>query len=287
MTRRAWLGLWIVAVCARLVAAAAGAAEPELRLATTTSTADSGLLGAILPGFERSCGCRVRVIAVGTGQALAIGRRGDADVLLVHARAAEDQFVAEGHARGRRDVMYNDFVIVGPKADPARISGKRPAGEAFSLVARAGATFVSRGDRSGTHEAENRIWAPLGISPAGSPWYRSLGQGMGETLMMANELGAYALTDRGTWLSMRRRLPDLELLVGGRTLTENTDPALRNTYGVLVLDARRHRGVNADLGERFARWLLSPSTQAAIGRFGVGEHGQPLFYPVAAAGPTR
>ncbi len=277
---------FVLAVCFVLVPLGMGAraAGPVLRLATTTSTDDSGLLAAILPAFERRCGCQVHVIAVGTGQALAIGRRGDADVLLVHSRAAEERFVAEGHSRQRRDVMYNDFVVVGPMADPAGVRGKRLAREAFAAIARAAAPFVSRGDRSGTDEAEKRVWAGLGLSPDGRPWYRSLGQGMGETLMAASEQRAYTLSDRGTWLSMRRRLGELDLLVGGRTLADNADPDLRNPYGVIAVDAGRHPGVNSELAQRFVAWLLSPETQGAIGRFGVEQHGQPLFYP--AVGPA-
>lgn len=279
--------LALASLLTALVAAppAAGAPAPAaLRLATTTSTADSGLLRAILPDFERRCDCRVDVVAVGTGQALEIGRRGDADVLLVHAREAEDRFVAEGHARRRDDVMYNDLVVVGPREDPARTRGRRLAREAFGAIAAAEAPFASRGDKSGTETAERRIWAEAGIRPAGSGWYRSLGQGMGETLIVANEQRAYTLADRGTWLSMRERLPDLEILVGGRTLAENSDPSLRNQYGVLVVGAEKHPAVQARLAEQFVEWLLSPATQKMIGTFGAARYGQPLFYPNAAAG---
>jgi tungstate transport system substrate-binding protein len=255
------------------------AAGPVLRLATTTSTDDSGLLKALLPAFEQKCACRVEVIAVGTGQALEIGRRGDADVLLVHSRKAEDEFVAERHARERRDVMYNDFVIVGPTADPARIAGMAVARDAFAAIARAAAPFVSRGDRSGTDTREQEIWAAAKLSPAGRGWYRSLGQGMGETLVTANELLAYTLTDRGTWLSMREKLPALRLLLGGKTITENHDPGLRNQYGVMAVNPDVHPGVNFTLATRLVEWLLSPETQRAIGEFGLERFGQPLFYP--------
>jgi tungstate transport system substrate-binding protein len=255
-----------------------------LRLATTTSTDDSGLLKALLPAFEQKCACRVEVIAVGTGQALEIGRRGDADVLLVHSRKAEEQFVAERHARERRDVMYNDFVIVGPAADPARVGGIAVTRDAFAAIARAAAPFVSRGDRSGTDTKEQEIWAAAKLSPAGRGWYRSLGQGMGETLVTANELLAYTLTDRGTWLSMREKLPALRLLLGGKTIAENHDPDLRNPYGVMAVNPDVHPGVNFSLATRFIEWLLSPETQRAIGGFGLERFGQPLFYP---AGGTR
>jgi tungstate transport system substrate-binding protein len=277
--------LTLVAVALGAVNASPGAqsgnsASRVMRLATTTSTSDSGLLQAILPGFESVCGCRVDVIAVGTGQALEIGRRGDADVVLVHARAAEDQFVADRHARERHDVMHNDFVIVGPRGDPAKIAGILSTRDAFAAIARARAPFVSRGDKSGTHTAELAVWTALKVSPGGE-WYRSLGQGMGETLVVAHEQRAYTLTDRGTWLSMREKLPDLEIVVGGRTLAENRDPNLRNAYGVMAVNPDTHPSVNFALASRFVEWLLSAETQRAIGEYGVKRYGQPLFYPDA------
>lgn len=268
----------VILAGARPASAQTAARPGVLRLATTTSTEDSGLLKAILPAFETQCGCRVDVIAVGTGQALEIGRRGDADVVLVHAYKAEMQFLAERHARERFDVMYNDFVIAGPAADPAGVAARRTAREAFAAIAAAAAPFASRGDKSGTHTAELAIWESAGIKPAGS-WYRSLGQGMGETLMVAHEQRAYTLADRGTWLAMRDKLPNLRLLVGGRTIAENPDAGLRNRYGVMAIDPQAHPGVNAEAGRRFVEWLLSPETQRAIGEFGVKRFGQPLFYP--------
>ena len=256
-------------------------AQPRaLRLATTTSTEDTGLLSAILPDFERRCGCRVDVVAVGTGQAIAIGERGDADVLLVHARALEERFVAEGHGRTRLPVMYNDFVVVGPADDPAGAARLRLAADAFRAVAARGAAFVSRGDKSGTHVAEQGIWKAAGIAPAGT-WYRSVGQGMGETLTAADEMRAYTLCDRGTWLSMRARLSNLRLLVGGETPGANPDAGLRNQYSVIAVDARSHPGVAADLAARFVEWIRSPGTQRAIGAFGAARYGQALFYPNA------
>ena len=274
------------AVTLALALACAGLPSPlwaqgTLRLATTTSTQDSGLLGAILPGFERACSCRVSVIAVGSGQALEIGRRGDADVLLVHSRKAEDLFVAEGHARQRFDVMYNDFVLVGPEADPAKLVGTRLARDAFAAIARAAAPFASRGDKSGTHVMEQETWAAAKVTPA-PPWYRSLGQGMGETLMFAHEQRAYTLTDRGTWLALRAKLPALRVWVGGDGPADNTDPGLRNQYGVLAVSPDRHPGVNANLAARFVEWLLSAGTQRAIGEFGRSRFGQALFRPNAA-----
>ena len=273
------LALLLLLTC--LSALPAGA-QGTLRLATTTSTQDSGLLEAILPAFERACACKVSVIAVGTGQAIEIGRRGDADVLLVHARKLEDQFVAEGHAAGRADVMDNDFILVGPAGDPAKVSESRLGREAFAAIARAAVPFASRGDKSGTHVAEQGMWAAAGITPA-SPWYRSLGQGMGETLMFAQEQRAYTLTDRGTWLALKAKLPDLRVVLGGASPADNTDPSLRNQYGVLAVSAEKHPGVNAALARRFVDWLLSDATQRAIGEFGVSRFGQPLFRPNAAA----
>lgn len=281
MVRQAWRRLAIV-LLGLLLSAGGGDAKAGrvLRLATTTSTEDTGLLHAILPSFEQRCGCRVDVVAVGTGQAIALGRRGDADVLLVHARAIEEQFVAEGHGGPRQPVMYNDFVIVGPAGDPAHAARARTAAEAFRRIAARSAAFASRGDKSGTHVAEQAIWQAAGVCHEGS-WYRSLGQGMGETLTLANEVPAYTLTDRGTWLSMRGRLDGLRLLVGGKNPAENEDPSLRNEYSVIVVSARRHPGVAEGLAQQFAGWLRSPGTQQAIGRFGVERYGQALFHPDA------
>jgi tungstate transport system substrate-binding protein len=207
----------LTAVTLLCVGTTASVAQPPavVRLATTTSTADTGLLDAILPTFERSCGCRVDVVAVGTGQALEIARRGDADVVLVHARRAEDEFVAPV-TRARVDVMNYDFVLVGPTGDPAKIAGLGLASDAFAAIARVQAPFAGRGDQWGTHTAELSIWAPAKRMPAGNAWYRSLGQGMGETLVFADEQRAYTLSDRGTWLSMRAKLHDLRLLNGTR-----------------------------------------------------------------------
>jgi tungstate transport system substrate-binding protein len=280
--------VWSVAVMLAMAPGAVVEAAPQdgrqvLRLATTTSTADSGLLTAILPAFERQCGCRVDVVAVGTGQALALGRQGDVDVVLVHARKAEEQFTADGFATERHDVMYNDFVLVGPAADPAKIATMAQANEAFAAIARAGAPFISRGDRSGTHMLETAVWAELKMTPA-LPWYRSVGQGMGETLVVANEMGGYTLTDRATWLATSKRLTGLRLLVGGKRLAENRDRTLLNPYGVLPVNPARHPGVRADLANTFVSWLVSAPTQTVIGEFGVAKFGQPLFYPSARGG---
>jgi tungstate transport system substrate-binding protein len=269
----------VFVTCVAAVAAAQTVTSPGvLRLATTTSTADTGLLQAILPSFEKLCSCRVDVVAVGTGQALELGRRGDADVVLVHSYREEVQFVADRHARERLDIMYNDFVIVGPAADPAKVGGRRSARDAFSAIASAQAPFASRGDKSGTHTAELALWASAKITPSGG-WYRSLGQGMGETLIVANEQRAYTMSDRGTWMSMREKLPNLQVLVGGRTIAENPDSGLRNRYGVMAINPDTHPGVNYAAAQKFVAWLASPATQRAIGDFGVKTYGQPLFYP--------
>jgi tungstate transport system substrate-binding protein len=255
-----------------------------LRLATTTSTADSGLLDYILPMFEKQYNAKVDVVAVGTGQAIEIGSKGDADVLLVHSRKAEDQFVADGFARRRDDVMYNDFIIVGPKSDPAKIMGMATGKEAFQAIMDSESPFASRGDKSGTNTKELSIWSSMSITPtAEMKWYNALGQGMGDTLLFANEQGAYTLTDRGTYLSMQDKLPNLEILVGGQNLAENKDKVLLNPYGVLAVNPDQWPNVNYDLATKFVDWLLSPQTQEVIGGFGADKFGQPLFYPNSAA----
>lgn len=259
---------------------AATTAVAVLRLATTTSTADSGLLDAILPDFEQKHNARVDVVAVGTGQALEIGTKGDADVVLVHARAREDKFVADGDGVNRLDVMYNDYIIVGPTTDPAGISGSPLAKEAFAKIAEAQAPFASRGDDSGTHTKEKSIWASATLTPtAESGWYFSVGQGMGETLLFANEKLAYTLVDRGTWLAMQEKLPALTIVIGGATIDQNGDKALRNPYGVIPVNPEKHPGVNFALATQFAEWLTSAETQQMIGDYGKDRFGQPLFYP--------
>jgi tungstate transport system substrate-binding protein len=261
-----------------------GTGSTVLRLATTTSTADTGLLNAILPDFNTKYGARVDVVAVGTGQALALGASGDADVVLVHARSQEDAFVAKGDGINRLDVMYNDFVIVGPKSDPASIRNLASGGDAFSMIAQAKAPFVSRGDKSGTNTKELAVWATAGITPTKSDsWYLSIGQGMGETLNFANEKQAYTLSDRGTWLAQKANLPNLDLLVGGATLADNKDKTLLNPYGVIPVNPAKHPKVNFDLATKFANWITSVDEQQVIGDFGKDKFGQPLFYPSSAA----
>ena len=262
------------------LAGCAPAAPQVLRLATTTSTADSGLLEAILPAFETKYNARVDVVAVGAGQALELGRQGDADVVLVHSRDAEDQFMTDEFGTARYDVMYNDFVIVGPADDPAGIASASDAAQAFIRIAEAEAPFVSRGDDSGTQSKEKSIWSAAGLEPGpDSKWYRSIGQGMGETLQMANESLGYTLADRGTYLSMSVDLAGLTVLFGGSSVAENPDTRLYNPYGVIPVNPDKVPGVNNKLAEDFAAWLISPETQAQIGEFGVDTYGQPLFNP--------
>ncbi len=258
-----------------------------LRLATTTSTNDSGLLDAILPDFESQYGARVDVVAVGTGQAIALGEAGDADVILVHARTREEAFVAEGHGTARSDVMHNDFVIVGPADDPARIDATPLAADAFASIANEGALFASRGDDSGTHTKERSLWKAAGMTAdPDAGWYKSLGQGMGSTLNYANEVGAYTLTDRGTFLAQRASLPNLRILVGGSSINANADPTLLNPYGVIPVNPDRE-GIDTELAEAFVTWLTSVDTQERIGAFGIDEFGQPLFYPDSDAWRNR
>lgn len=283
MTRRPYTGLFLLALATGL--ASCTPAQPRvLRVATTTSTADSGLLGAILPAFEDEFNAEVDVVAVGTGQAIEIGQNGDADVILVHARAREDSFVADGYGLVRHDVMFNDFIVVGPHDDPAMIRGLGTAAEAFTAIANTGASFASRGDDSGTATKEKAIWKAAVLEPAAyDRWYASLGQGMGETLQYASESGAYTLTDRGTYLSQQDNLPGLMILFGGNSIAENPDSILLNPYGVIAVNPELHGGIQAALANQFVDWLTSLETQELIGAYGVDPFGQPLFYPDSEA----
>lgn len=271
ITRRIFAMALVGAALASGVEAAAQ--ERFITLASTTSTEQSGLFAHILPLFRQDSGIEVRVVAVGTGQALAIAARGDADALLVHDRAGEDKFVAEGHGIDRRDVMYNDFVIVGPKADPAGIRGLKDAKEAFRRIAAAKAPFASRGDDSGTHRMELRLWQAAGVDPKRDPAYRELGSGMGPTLNTAAGLAAYTLADRATWASFRNR-QDLEILAAG-------DPALFNPYGSILANPARFPHVKAAEARAWHEWLTSDKGRAAIASFKIG--GEQLFFPSAAA----
>jgi tungstate transport system substrate-binding protein len=264
---------FLAAVIATAAALPAAAQERFITVSSTTSTEQSGLFGHILPIFTRETGIAVRVVALGTGQALDVGRRGDADVVFVHDRAAEERFVAEGFGGPRRHVMFNDFVITGPAADPARVAGLRDTNEALRRIAQARAPFISRGDRSGTHAAELRLWQMAGVDPASGrgQWYREVGQGMGPALNTAAAQGAYILTDRGTWLSFRNR-QDQRILVEG-------DTRLFNQYGVMLVNPQRHPHVKAADGQRFIDWIVSAAGQAAIADFKI--NGEQLFFPNA------
>ena len=251
----------------------------HLILSTTTSTQDSGLLPVILPDFEKKFNCKVDVVAVGTGQAIAIGQKGDADVLLVHDRPSEDKFVADKDARERFDVMYNDFIIVGPKNDPAKINGVKLAKDAFKAIMDTKSTFASRGDKSGTNTKELSVWATLNITPTKDlSWYNALGQTMGETLLFSNEKGAYTLTDRATWLAQQSKLPGLVVLVGGGNINENADKDLYNPYGTMAVNPDKHPGVSYDMAMNFVKWITSVDEQNAINKYGVDKYGQQLFY---------
>ncbi|MEY9878889.1 substrate-binding domain-containing protein [Bradyrhizobium sp. USDA 329] len=250
------------------------AQDRTITVASTTSTEQSGLFGHLLPLFSKAEGISVKVVAVGTGQALDIGRRGDADVVFVHDRPAEDKFMSEGQGVKRFDVMYNDFVIIGPRSDPARISGSKDVVEALRKIATAKATFISRGDKSGTHAAELRLWKEAGVDlGAGKDtWYREIGQGMGPALNMASSSTAYLLSDRGTWLSFKNR-GELAILTEG-------DKRLFNQYGVMLVNPEKHPSVKAKDGQAFIDWLVSPKGQEAIAGYKVG--GEQLFFPNAS-----
>jgi tungstate transport system substrate-binding protein len=253
------------------IAVAQTPASRTLILSTTTSTQDSGLLDVLVPMFEKATGYSVKTISVGTGQALALAARGEADVTLAHAPALEKKYVEEGKMANRRLVMYNDFIVIGPAEDPARVKGL-PAAEALKRIAAAEARFVSRGDKSGTHALELALWKQAGIEPKGS-WYIESGQGMGQTLLVANERKAYTLTDRGTYLAFQKRV-DLPVRV-------EKDRALLNIYSVMEVNPANGPRVNAAAGKAFADFMVSPDVQAVIKTFGVEKFGQPLFVPIA------
>jgi tungstate transport system substrate-binding protein len=271
MLRRRWLLLVTALACG--LPFLAHAQEKSIVVASTTSTEQSGLFAHLLPAFEQDTGFKVKVVAVGTGQALDIGRRGDADVVFVHDRAAEEKFLAEGESVKRYPVMYNDFVLIGPKADPAKVAGGKDILEALKKVAAAKAPFVSRADRSGTHAAELRYWTMAGIDidSAKGPWYRETGSGMGPALNTASAMDAYILADRGTWLSFKNR-GTLEIAVEG-------DKKLFNQYGVMLVNPAKHPSVRKNLGQQFIDWLVSPRGQSVIAGYKIG--GEQLFFPNA------
>ena len=253
----------------------ASAQDKSIVVASTTSTQDSGLFGHILPIFTAKSGIAVKVIAQGTGQALDTARRGDADVVFVHAKPQEEKFVADGFGVKRYPVMYNDFVLIGPKTDPARLKSTKDILAAFKTVKAKAVPFISRGDRSGTHAAELELWklADVDIANEKGPWYREIGQGMGAALNIASSSSAYVLADRGTWLSFKNR-GDLDILVSG-------DRRLFNQYGVMLVNPAKHPHVKKELGQSFIDWLVSPEGQAAIAGYKIG--GEQLFFPNANA----
>ena len=265
----------LVALIAVLVfALPTGAQAPSTTVivSTTTSTQDSGLLDVLVPMFERTSGYSVKTISVGTGQALALAARGEADVTLAHAPSLEKKYVAEGKMTNRRLVMYNDFVVIGPEDDPARIKGEKSALTAFEKIAKTGSRFVSRGDKSGTHTLELALWKQAGVTP-GASWYIESGQGMGATLGIADDRKAYTLTDRATLLAFSRRVRLVTMVEGDRPLL--------NIYSVMEVNPANGPRVNGVGGKAFADFMLTPETQAVIKTFGVDKYGQPLFVPIA------
>lgn len=264
---KARLATFLVALAACAVSPWAISAK-DIKMATTTSTDNSGLLTYLLPKFEASCGCKIHYTAVGTGNALKLGENGDVDVVLVHARPAEDKFVAAGYGVNRRDVMYNDFVIVGPRSDPAGIKGMKDALAAMKKLKQSGAIFVSRGDDSGTNKKEIAYWKELGIDPKG-PNYLAIGQGMGQTLTVTGEKQGYTLSDRATYTTYAART-GLEILVEG-------DKRLLNPYGVIAVNPKRHPGINYEGAMKFVDWMTSPEGQKAIGDYRF--KGSQLFHP--------
>ena len=258
-----WLIVFVAGTCTSM------ADTSFIHLATTTSTDNSGLLDILLPAFEKGQEYKVKVISVGTGKALRLLREGDVDVVLVHARSAEDKLVAEGYAVNRRDVMYNDFVLVGPDSDPADIRGTADATNALSRIVASNSLFISRGDTSGTHKKELQLWEQAGISPQGQ-WYREAGQGMGKVLQIAGELDAYTLTDRGTWLAYRNKVP-LVIVTEG-------DKRLFNPYGIIAANPARYPDANYSGAMALINWITSPAAQNMIGNFTIDE--QRLFVPM-------
>jgi tungstate transport system substrate-binding protein len=270
---RRFMLLWIIVLLLVAVASVAQAQEKTLILATTTSTQDTGLLDVLVPIFEKKTGYFVKTIAVGSGQAMAMGKKGEADVLLVHSPAAEKEFMEGGFGVNRRLVMHNDFVIIGPADDPAGIKGLKSAAEAFKKIATAQALFISRGDNSGTHAKEKQIWKVAGVKYEGEKWYQQTGLGMGQTLNVAAEKDGYTLTDRGTYLAFAKTLK-LNILVQG-------DAVLLNIYHVMEVNPQKWPKVNFAGAKAFADFMVSKETQEIVKNFGVDKYGSPLFFPDA------
>jgi tungstate transport system substrate-binding protein len=273
--KKQFLSVFIVLITALMLAAPAQAASAEktVILATTTSTQDTGLLDELLPIFEKETGYFVKTIAVGSGQAMAMGERGEADVLLVHSPDAEKNFMNGGNGINRKLVMHNNFIIMGPAADPAKVKSARSAKDAMKLIAGSGSLFISRGDNSGTHVKEKNLWKAAGINPEGQKWYQQTGLGMGQTLNVAAEKNGYTITDRGTYLSLKKNL-GLVILCEG-------DKSLLNIYHVIEVNPSKFPKVNAAGARAFSNFIVSKKTQAAIGKFGVKKYGSPLFFPDA------
>ena len=262
--------LYLLMILLVLSAATLAGQSGELKMATTTSTENSGLLEVLIPSFEKLTGIKIKVIAVGTGKALALGRSGDVDLVLVHALKAEQLFVQQGYGVKRYNVMHNDFVIIGPADDPAGIKAQKSAARALKIIGAAESSFISRGDDSGTHKKEIELWQQTGISPNGK-WYKEAGQGMGAVITMADALRAYTMTDRGTYLALQDKI-ELMVLVEG-------DPLLFNPYGIIAVNPEKHPHVNYDGSVRFIEWLTAPAGQKIIGSF--RKKGEILFYPDA------
>jgi tungstate transport system substrate-binding protein len=271
LTRRKLLGAGLAALT--LAIASPGQAQKFITVASTTSTEQSGLFKHMLPAFQKKTGIEVRVVALGTGQSLDMARRGDADVVFVHARSLEEKFIAEGFGVKRTPVMYNDFVLIGPKSDPARVGGTKDVVEALKKIKATSAPFVSRGDKSGTHTAELALWKQAGIDIAAEkgPWYRDTGQGMGPALNSASSMGGYILADRGTWISFKNR--------GELTIVVEGDKRLFNQYGVILVNPERHKHVKKEMAQAFIDWIISPEGQKNIADYKIG--GEQLFYPNA------
>ena len=264
----AWLFQALLALVVLCATPAIGREARDIRMATTTSTDNSGLLKVLLPKYETRCGCKVRVISVGTGKALELGKNGDVDVVLVHARPAEDKFVAEGHGVNRRDVMYNDFILVGPKSDPAGMRGRKGVIDAFRVLAQGKSHFISRGDNSGTDQMEKSYWKEAGVAPKGT-WFLSAGLGMGEVLTMAGEMQGYTLSDRAIYGAYRAKT-GLDIVLAG-------DPKMFNPYGIIAVNPKKYPAINYDGAMDLIEWITSPEGRKLIAAFKVD--GEQLFFP--------